>query len=206
MSEVIEIMERIAHMKPIEGSFKRSKLKNGLTLRQMLFVEYFIRNGGHGKAAVIEAGYKTNTPKAYAHELLKKSTINEMIMKRIHEHLNSKGLTADSIINELIAIAFSNIKKLSNWSENSVSLKDSAKLHDFDTKAIQQLTQRSVAGGHKTITLKLYDKLKALELLAKYLGLFDHPLAQHTEAETELSEDELINALYAEIRRGLFHH
>jgi hypothetical protein len=204
-SNTVDILKKLSEENEIHGSFRRSKLLNGLTLRQILFVEFFIKNGGHGAAAVKEAGYRNNCPKSYAEKLLSKPEVNQAIMLRIRKNLCSNGLSADSVIQELIAVAFSNIKSLITWKDggDTLTLIDSEKVDEVHAKAVRQLCQKILPGGHKSLTLKFYDKLKALDMLARCLGLFDQQANRFRDvSDTEdLTDEELIRKYESELVR-----
>jgi len=84
-----------------------------------------------------------------------------------------------------------------------VTLIDSDIVDEHHSKAIQQLNQKVLPGGHRSTTLKFYDKLKALGMLAKYLGLYEHPQGQVNGSieDEHLTDEELIQKLEAELVR-----
>ena len=72
------------------------------------------------------------------------------------------------VLEELAAIAFSNCADHLQVVDGNLVLRQ--------TDQLKKKQQAAVASMEKTssgIRVKLYDKLKALELLGKYLGLFD---------------------------------
>ncbi len=91
------------------------------------------------------------------------------------------------VLEELAQIAFSNCADHLEIREGSLVIRD--------TGALDRKQQAAVASVEKTSTgirVKLYDKLKALELLGKHLGLF--------EGRGEVSEED--NGLLEAIRRA----
>lgn len=77
-------------------------------------------------------------------------------------------ISAEEILQQLRAIALADVTKL-------VTVKDGAYLVE-DTTALTEDMRRAISSVEKStggIKVKFYDKLKALELLGKYLGLFD---------------------------------
>lgn len=99
--------------------------------------------------------------------------------------INAKGsdgvqITAEEILQQLRAIALADVTKL-------VTVKDGAYLVE-DTTALTEDMRRAISSVEKStvgIKVKFYDKLKALELLGKYLGLFDGS-AENTGEESPL--------------------
>ena len=79
-------------------------------------------------------------------------------------------LTGEAILRELAAIAFSDFTDYVRVEDGAVVLTDS--------RALDQPHRAAIAGIKdigKGVEIKLHDKQKALELLAKYLGVFDRP-------------------------------
>lgn len=70
-------------------------------------------------------------------------------------------------VEQLETIAFSQITDYCNFNGCTIRLKP---IHEIDPKKLIAIREMAQSGG-KT-TLKLYDKVTALQLLAKSLGLF----------------------------------
>ena len=86
------------------------------------------------------------------------------------------------VLEELSAIAFSNAADHLQVVDGQLEIRQ--------TDQLRKKQQAAVASVEKTssgIRVKLYDKLKALELLGKYLGLFEGK-APVTEQDTGLLE------------------
>lgn len=84
-----------------------------------------------------------------------------------------KKITKKAVLAELAAIAFSDFSKFAKIStdengEQVITLTCSDKLPADCRKALS-----SVKAGTKGIEIKLYDKLRALELLGRVCGIFD---------------------------------
>ena len=78
-----------------------------MTLKQTLFVEHYIQNGGNGTAAARAAGYKgsTATLGAVAHENLNKPNIRDEIRRRQAEFRDRMTVTTEAKRQRLWAIA-----------------------------------------------------------------------------------------------------
>ena len=74
----------------------------------------------------------------------------------------------EKILGELAAIGFANASDYMTVQDGAVSYRDWEQLTDEQKAAVAGVEKGS--GGLK---IKLYDKMKALELLGKALGLFD---------------------------------
>ncbi len=79
-------------------------------------------------------------------------------------------ITNENILRELADIAFSDYTQFLRVEDGVVRVTESAELTPGQRAAIA-----SIKDTGKAVELKLHDKQKALELLAKYTGLFDRP-------------------------------
>lgn len=80
-------------------------------------------------------------------------------------------ISADRVLQEIAAIAFSDITNIVECCTDRFSVKDSTKLSLEARVAIQSITIRQTERGLQA-SIKLYDKIRALELLGERLGLF----------------------------------
>ena len=76
-------------------------------------------------------------------------------------------MKASDVIDELRRIAFSDITQVMSFSASKAKIKSSRKLSE-DAKKIVASVSQTKAG----LTVKLHDKVKALELLGRYLNIF----------------------------------
>ncbi len=140
----------------------------GLNDRQRLFVlEYVICL--NSITAAREAGYAQ--PEKMANSLLKHKGIKAAIAKILGKDQRRLKITRKRVLKELAYIAFHDILDLCD--ENGKIVVD-------DMRKVPQLMRRCIGGvkvkvlpnGTQQIEVKLHDKIKALEMLAKHLGLF----------------------------------
>ncbi|WP_438967036.1 terminase small subunit, partial [Flavobacterium sp.] len=68
----------------------------GLNYRKVMFVEHYIRNGGNGRQAAIEAGYAEKSADAQASVMLVNQKVRELIRTRMRQKIESIHLTYES--------------------------------------------------------------------------------------------------------------
>ena len=79
-------------------------------------------------------------------------------------------MNEETVLNALKAIAFSDFTDYIRVEDGEVRVKDTRQLTEAQRSAIAGIKDTG-----KGVEIKLHDKQKALELLVKYLGLFDRP-------------------------------
>lgn len=149
--------------------------KTKITVKQTQFAEHYVANGGNATAAYIAAGYSVHSQGAAGvegHKLLKNPNIRALVDK-LQEDISTETLTeVKEILRENRAIAFSNILDVIEISEKTheISIKDLSKIPEETAKAIQEITTQTTKTG-SLLKVKMHDKMRALEMLAKINGL-----------------------------------
>lgn len=141
-----------------------------LTKKQKRFVEEYLVDLNATQAA-IRAGYSTQTAYSIGDENLKKPEIKNAIEKALAERSRRTGVNADRVILELAKIAFVNPTDVINMDEATVR----GKANREDTAAISSVKVKRIPTEDGDIVereVRTYDKIKALELLGKHLGMF----------------------------------
>ena len=93
-----------------------------------------------------------------------------------------KKITPKKVVEELAAIGFARATDFLRVSDGELTIRDTDTLAKSDRAAIASI-ERSSTG----IKLKFYDKMKALELLGKYMGMFEGKPSEE-EAHNNLLE------------------
>ena len=109
--------------------------------------------------------------------------IKSALRARTTEALARLEVTEDMVLQELAAIAFSNIKNFTRWTDDGeLEVLPSAEIPDALAAAIESVDEQTLTSSNKDGSrnycrvkrkVKLYSKLAALEKLADYLGLTD---------------------------------
>lgn len=142
-----------------------------MTKKQKRFCEEYLIDLNATQAA-IRAGYSPETAYSIGQENLKKPEMRARIDKAMAERSKRTGVNADRVVRELAKIAFVNTADVIN-AEDATLKKDAA---DEDLAAIQAVKVKTFGEDGLEREIKMADKLKALELLGKHLGLFEDRL------------------------------
>lgn len=141
-----------------------------LTEKQKRFVEEYLIDLNATQAA-IRAGYSPLSARQVGTENLSKPSIRTCIDKEIAERSKRTGVNQDRVIRELARLAFVNATDVINLNQATViedaSIDDTAAIASVKVKYIPTSEGEGVERE-----IKLTDKLKALELLGKHLGMF----------------------------------
>lgn len=204
--ELINTIEEMFEKSP-EKFNTRAILPNGMTFRQTLFVEFFIATQGRAEEAARLAGFKNENDgsfKAYVNRLVTKEPVAKAIMTRMREVMASASLTPETVITQLVRIATANVKDVTEWRGDTVTLKGSEEIDDSVADAISEITMTRAAGGHKSIKVKLHNKMDALKELSKLMQLYADSTIhhKHTTEDDNLSDEELIEKYEKELKKS----
>jgi len=162
-----------------------------LTAKQKLFVDEYLIDLNATQAA-IRAGYSPNNADKIGSELLGKTRVSDAISKAMAERSKRTGVNADRVVTELAKIAFVNASDVID--ADTATLKPDAAPED--TAAIQSVKVKTFGEDGLEREIKMADKLKALELLGKHLGMFEDRLKLSGSLETEKTKlDDLIEQM-----------
>lgn len=114
--------------------------------------------------AAIRAGYSPSSAHVTSSRLLARAEVRAHLETVMADRFKVDKLT---IIEELAAIAFHDIGDYLTWSNTDLRTVPSRRLSTAQLKAIASV--RRTGSGY--VELRMHDKLKALELLARVAGL-----------------------------------
>lgn len=141
-----------------------------LTKKQRRFIDEYLIDLNATQAA-IRAGYSPETAKDIGCENLAKPNIKNEIDKAIAERSKRTGVNADRVVRELARIAFCKASDVINFEDATLR----ADANEDDLAIVQSVKVKKTI-GEKSDTeereIKLADKIKALELLGKHLGMY----------------------------------
>lgn len=148
-----------------------------LTDKQELFCQEYLIDLNATQAA-IRAGYSEKTAHSIGNENLTKPEIQERITELNKGRQEATGINQRRVLEELAKIAFGDIATI--FDESGALLN----IHDIDPNirgmvaSVKSYEEKAVI-GEETITqgvnreVRCWDKLKALEMLSKHIGLFE---------------------------------
>ena len=162
-----------------------------MTKKQKRFVEEYLIDLNATQAA-IRAGYSPDTAYSIGNENMKKPEIKARVDKAMAERSRRTGVNADRVVMELAKIAFVNAGDVID-AETATVKPDAAR---DDTAAIQSVKVKTFGEDGLEREVKMADKLKALELLGKHLGMFKDKVELSGSLETEKNKlDDLIQQM-----------
>jgi phage terminase small subunit len=144
--------------------------KKELTEKQEAFCREYVKDFNSAQAC-IRSGYSKDTARVIGCNLLTKVNIQNRIAELLKDISIKNQIHESQIISELKKIAFSDI---SNYVNEDGLIKS---FEDNDTTVISELNTIEMENEKKGYTktskkIKLYDKIKSLELLGRYKGIW----------------------------------
>lgn len=144
-----------------------------VTPKQLQFCKEYLVDFNATRAA-IRAGYSENGATVQASKLLAIPKLQAEIRNIARSFTQPEDMIR-KIICELQTIAFGDMRDIAEWDGDTSVLKSSKSLGE-KAKLISELntsTRHDKEGRTTNIKVKLHDKMKALEMLGRYLNIFN---------------------------------
>ena len=144
--------------------------KDKLTEKQKRFCDEYLIDLNATQAA-IRAGYSAKTADPQGVRLLGNVRVRAYVDERLAEQSKRTGITADRVLRELAKVGFANAQDIINFGDATLK----GDTVSDDTAAIMSVKVKTIPtenGEGVEREIKLYDKIKALELLGKRFALF----------------------------------
>ena len=161
----------------MEKTKKPSLDKDGLNLREKLFAFAYISNRGNGVEAAREAGYNGDLPHR-ATDLLAKPQVKAVIDRERARLMRKAEITAERVLCELARVAFFRVSRLFRPDNTPIPL---SQLDDDASAVISSVDFRK-----GTVKLRFANKLQALDLLGRWLKLWEGEGAQSNDKLAEV--------------------
>ena len=188
------------NQKKIEQKTKAKKKKNTITPKQKRFCEEYLVDL-NGTQAAIRAGYSPKTADRYAGQLLEKTCVQEFIKQRQKALSKRTHITQEKVIGEISKIAFADFTNYADYrTEKTVVDRDEETgepIIDYDVvidvKDSKQVDGSVISeigrGKDGTFKFKLHDKVKALDMLARHLGMYKDKVEHSGEVGIQVAID-----------------
>lgn len=165
-----------------------------LNPQQLRFVDEMVADPSNYTKAALRAGYSPHSAKMIGHKLMKHPEVIKEISVRKGEQLSKFGLDKDRVLQELMQIAFANIKNYITEDEDGNVVVNISSIKKEHATAITEINV-SGSGKNKQVKIKMADKILALEKLGKHLGMFTEKL----EVSGTVTLEKLIEESYKTI-------
>ncbi|MFG1393293.1 terminase small subunit [Xanthobacter agilis] len=159
-----------------------------MTPKQELFVIEYMKDL-NASAAAERAGYSAKTAYAQGQRLLKNAEVSAKLCVAMEKRAQREEITADRVLREIAKVAFFDpreafngdgtlkpIHELSAAVASAIAGLDVTEFHDADGAPVGRLKK-----------VKLSDRVRALELLARHLGMLNDKLTLKGDAENPLT-------------------
>lgn len=142
-----------------------------LTDRQKAFVVEYLVDFNATQAA-IRAGYSAKSATQMGSTLRARGAVAQAIQEAQAQRENRTRITADRVVAELAHIAFGDVRSVADWGPDGLVLRESSALSEAEAATVAEVYE-SVTRDGGTKKVKQHDKLKALDLLGRHLGMWE---------------------------------
>lgn len=171
-----------------------------LSARQLRFIEEYLVDTNATRAAMA-AGYAESGISAVGYRLLRSPSVRAELAKRRANRSHKLDISAERVLLEYMRIAFLDPAIL--FDDETGEIKPVNEQPEDVRRAIKEMTFETDKDGNPRITVKLSDKQRALDALAKHLGLFEADNTQRIDPEKrEYSEIEIARRIAYMLHRG----
>ena len=175
-----------------------------LTAKQLRFVDEYLVDFNATQAA-IRAGYSEKTAYRIGAENLRKPQIQSEISRRQKDLQRRTEVTQELVVKELARVAFADVAdyvqvetRIINRGDIEVPIELAVHKETAELSADQRAAIASIKQGANGVEIKLHDKIKALELLGRHIGMFNDKIEVRASIENPfagLSTEELRNVI-----------
>jgi phage terminase small subunit len=169
--------------------------------KHQAFIAHYLKTFD-ATASAKAAGYSEKSAQGQGYQLLQHPAVSAEIKKAIDKRAKRLELSADNVLREIARVAFSDITNVMDFGPGGVTVNDSKTMRRNVTRAIQSVEETVSESETRTtrkIKVKLHDKLKALDLAGRHLGLWKS--IEESDEFRQMTLDQL-HALIDEAKAG----
>jgi len=156
-----------------------------LTDKQENFIREYLVDLNATQAA-IRAGYSVKTAYSQGQRLLKNVEIQVAIEEAMNNREKRTEVTQDMVVQQLAKIAFADIKDSVEWDdENGIRIKPS---EEVDGTILASVSETEFKGA-VTKEIKFNDRMRALEMLGRHLGMFKDKIEHSGSVGVQIVDD-----------------
>lgn len=144
-----------------------------MNAKQARFVAEYLIDLNATQAA-IRAGYSEKTAGSQGFDLLKKPEIAQAVAAGQAKHITTADLTASRVLEEMRRLSFLDLRSLFDDHGNIKPIHELTPEQGACLASVEVVKKNLAAGDGQTDTvhkLKVWDKVRSLEMLAKHFGL-----------------------------------
>lgn len=188
-------MTRRTTKRPDKKRIKAGQAKAATQKRIDLFVQVYIRNGGNGKQAAIEAGYSPKTAESQASRLLRNVKVSKVVALNraqvVESAMKKTELSVERTLVEVSRLGFHDprrmltdagaVKPMKEWDDEIAACVASMEVEEITVNGVAVGTLKKV---------KFWDKNSALEKAMKHLGQYAEDNKQRSGVK-DMSDEQL---------------
>lgn len=167
-----------------------------ITPQQQRFVDEYLIDPDNAAAAAKRAGYSIKNAASLACNLLKHPGVAKAVKEAMGQRAKRLGITQDRVLQELALIGFAKLSDAVTMHEDgdaSVDMKGLSESNKQPAEVIVTITKGKNAGKSVIVkSVKLADKVSALEKIGKHLGMFK----EQVEHSGKLTLEQLVRSSY----------
>ncbi len=152
------------------GAEQATRIGSFLNPRQERFIEHYLILG-KGAEAARRAGYSARSAYATADKLLHNPLVVAAIDEANAARAQRMKIDADRVLAELARLGFADLGRIAEWGPDGMRIKPGQELAPEDRAAVAEVVVET-GGGKTKLKVKLFNKQRALDSLAKHLGLY----------------------------------
>ena len=144
-----------------------SNIPINLSIKELQFVDEFMRNGQNATQAVISAGYKTRSPEKYGSTLLRKPGVQKEILRRIDVQESAKIADSNEILRFYTSVMRGEVlDQFGIEASLDTRIKAANELAKHKIELPLKLEQRNITNNIGSITLNFIPRQQELEVIS----------------------------------------